>query len=192
MPDDDILAEIGADWKRQTVDHERLRMRVASRQRRTRLHLGVKIAGTIFALFAGGWFVFLGMAEGSLAFGFAGVILLAALPLMVLEVRATRQLTQIGAANSPEGALRAAHDQAVAALRLLWAPRAVAFVLSVSAAGLVILRVLGNVSLTDTVLAGSVWLITALIMWNWQARRARRLRTEISRCDQLLREMRRV
>ncbi len=189
MPHDDILAEIGADWKRQTVDHERLRMRVASRQRRTRLHLGVKIAGTIFALFAGGWFVFLGMTEGSLAFGFAGVILLAALPLMVLEVRATRQLTQIGAANSPEGALRAAHDQAAASLRLLWAPRAVAIVLGLSAAGLVALYVVGSVSLAETALAGSVWLVTAVIVWIWQARRARRLRTEISISQVLLAEM---
>lgn len=192
MPQDDILAEVGADWKRQTVDHERLRVRVASRQRRTRLHLAVKIAGTVFAMFAGCWFVFLGMTEGVLALGFAGAILLAAFPLMVLEVRATRRLTQIGVANSPEGALRAARDQAVASLRLLWAPRAVAIVMGVSTAGLAALHFLSSASLTEAGFAVPVWLVTAVIVWIWQARRARRLRAEISRCEQLLREMRRV
>jgi Flp pilus assembly protein TadB len=190
MPHDDILAEIGADWKLQTIDHERMKARLAKQQRRIRRRLAVKMLGTAVALLAGICFLFLVVTEGTLAFGLAGIILIATLPLMVMEVLATRRLTKISVTNSPEGALHAEREQALASLRLLWAPRAVALAFSIGTGGLIVLHAMGEASRADTIFVAPIWIVTALIAWLWQARRARRLRTQISRCDLLLEEMR--
>jgi len=189
MPHDDILAEIGADWRRQTVDHERLRLRIAQRQRRTRVQLAAKLAGTIVAALAGAWLAFLAVAESSLTFGFAALILIAALPLMVIEILATRRLTLVGTTDTPEGAVRAARDQAAASLRLLWAPRVAALVLGVGAAGLIALHGLEGAEPAELAWAAPIWLVAAVATWWWQAHRAHRLATEISNCDRLLEEL---
>ncbi|MEX0341883.1 MAG: hypothetical protein AB3N06_04795 [Erythrobacter sp.] len=189
MPHDDILAEVGADWKRQTIDHGRLLAHVERRRRRIRLVFAIKVAGAAIALLASIWFIGLALAGEALAFGLAGFILLAALPLMVMELIETRRLTRAGSNIPPEGALHAARDQSMASLRLLWAPRVGAIFLAACALGLVLLHVGGKASAGDAATIAPVWLITALATWLWQSRRGQRLKAEIERCDRMLDEL---
>ena len=192
MPHDDILAEIGADWKRQTVDTDRLQRRVQRRQRRGRLFVAMKVAGALCALLLGCWFVGLALTGEGPIFAFAGGVLLVALPVMVREAIDTQRLTAITTYGSPERTLQTARDQAVAIERLLWAPRAAALLLTVSALGMIALYALDMASLRETAAVAAVWILTAIIAWWWQARRAARLEAEIACCDHLLAELSRA
>lgn len=190
MPPDDILAELSADWKRQTVDHGRLRARTERRRRWTRLALTAKAAATGGALLAGIWFARLALSGEAPAFALAGFVLLAASPLMLMELIGTMRLARIGASDAPEGALRAARAQAVAALHLLWGARAGALLLTASALGLTVLHAAGKATAGEAATIAPVWLVAALIAWLWQARRASRLKAEIAHCDLMLDELR--
>ena len=57
MTNDTLFAELGADWRRQTADLDRLQARTERRRRRTRLALIAKVAATGIALLFGVWFV---------------------------------------------------------------------------------------------------------------------------------------
>ncbi|MBZ6377803.1 hypothetical protein B5C34_03050 [Pacificimonas flava] len=190
MPDDDdILGALRADWQRQTVDTERLYERTQRRQRRTRLLLTGKVAATILALPIALWFLWLAFAGEGSTFALAGGVLLAAFPLMLLELVGLMKLARLGAGASPEGALRAARTQAEAALNLLWSARVAALLLGAGAAGLLGLHLADHATAAGTVPIALVWLGVAGATWLWQARRARQLNAEIQRCDTMLSEL---
>lgn len=189
MAHDDILAELGADWRRQTADLERLHMLTERRRRGGRLALAAKVVGTGIALAAGLWFVRLALSGDPAVFALAGAVLLGALPLMVMEIAGTARLTRAGANETPAEALQSARAQAAAALKLLWASRVAALLLAACATGLVVLYAAGQASARDAASFAPIWAFVALIGWYWQSLRARRLRAEIAHCDLMVEEL---
>ncbi|MDQ8757973.1 hypothetical protein RCO27_17240 [Sphingosinicella sp. LHD-64] len=190
MTNDSFLSDLGADWRRQTADLDRLRARTERQRRRTRLALIAKAAGAAIALLSGVWFVWLAFRGAPTVFALAGIVLLVSLPLMLLELAGTARALRVGHDDTPAGVLRRARDQAVAARQLLWAGRVAALLMAASAAGLAALFVAGRARTEDTLAFVPLWTLVALGGWVWQARRARRLAAEIARCDALLAELR--
>ena len=110
--------------------------RVERRRLRTRLALIAKAAATGIALFSGAWFVWLALKGAPPIFALAGIVLLIALPLMLLELAGMARSLRIGHDDLPAGILRRARDQATKARHLLWLSRAGALLLGASAVGL--------------------------------------------------------
>lgn len=189
MTNDILLSELGADWRRQTADLDRLRRLTERRRRRTRVVLIAKAAGTGIALLSGAWFVWLSLKGAPAIFALAGTVLMVALPLMLLELAGTARSLRIGHDDTPAGVLCRARDQAATARHLLWASRTAALLLAASASGLLALYAAGHVRAEEAVIFAPIWALFALGGWVWQARRSRRLAREIARCDALLAEL---
>lgn len=189
MTNDKLLSELRADWRRQTVDIDRIRRLIEVRRRWIRFGLIVKATGAGIALLSGGWFFWLALTGGAAIFALASIALLVALPLMLLELAGTARSLRIGHDGTPSGVLRRARDQATTARHLLWGSRVAALLLAVSAAGLLALHVAGRAHAEEALVFMLAWAFLALGLWVWQARRGRRLTAEIARCNALLAEL---
>ena len=189
MTNDTLFAELGADWRRQTADLDRLQARTERRRRRTRLALIAKVAATGIALLFGVWFVWRALNGAPALFALAGAVLLVALPLMLLEIAGTARSLRIGHDDTPVGVLRRARDQAATARHLLWCARIASVLLGASAVGLVALYAAGRARAEDALLFAPLWTAFALGGWARQAVRSRRLAAEVARCDALLAEL---
>lgn len=189
MTNDELLAQLGADWRRQTADLNRLRRLIERRRQRTRLALVARTAGTGVALLFGAWFVWLALDGAPAIFALAGIILLVALPLMLLEVAGTARALRLSHDDTPAGVLRRARDQAAMARHLLWGARIAALLLGASAVGLVVLYTMGRARIDEALFFVPLWALIALGGWAWQVRRGRRLAAEVARCDALLAEL---
>jgi hypothetical protein len=189
MTNDTLLSELGADWRRQTADLDRLRRLTERRRQRTRLALIAKAAGAAIASFSGLLFVWLALTGASALFALAGIVLLVSLPLMLLELAGTARSLRIGHDDTPAGVLRRARHQAAASRHLLWGSRASALLLGVTAAGLLALYAAGRASAGEALLFVPIWALFAIAGWVWQSHRGRRLAAEVARCDTLLAEL---
>ena len=189
MTDDTLFSDLGADWRRQTADLDRLRRLIELQRRRTRLVLLARIVGTGVALLFCAWFIWLALNGGPATFALGGFVLLIALPLMLLEVAGTARLLRVGHDDTPAGVLRRASDQAAIARHLLWGTRVAAVLLGASAAGLLALYATGRASVRQALILAPIWALVALAGWAWQAHRARRLAAEIDQCEVLLTEL---
>jgi len=189
MTNDTLLSELGADWRRQTTDLDRLRKLTERRRLRTRLALIGKAAGTAVAFLSGLWFVWLALTGAPALFALAGIVLLVSLPLMLLELAGTARSLRIGYDDTPVGMLRRARHQAAASRHLLWGSRASALLLGATAAGLLALFAAGSASAEEALIFAPTWALFAIAGWAWQSHRARRLAAEIAGCDALLAEL---
>lgn len=189
MADDGLFTSLGADWRRQTADLDRVRRSIEARRRRTRLVLLARIAGTGAALLSCAWFIRLALSGGPATFALGAIVLVIALPLMLLEVAGTARLLRVGHDDAPAGVLRRARDQATLARHLLWGTRAAALLLGASAAGLLGLYAAGRAGERQVLIITPIWLLLALALWGWQVYRGRRLAAEIERCEVLLAEL---
>lgn len=188
MTNDPLFARIGADWRRQTVDLDRIRRLTERRRQRMLLALIAKAAGVGIALLASAWFIWLALRGAPSIFGLAGIILLIALPLMLLELAGTRRVLDLGRDDTPVGILHRMRNQATMARQLLWCNRLAALLLTLSAVALLGLYGAGRARMEETLIFAPIWLLFALAGWAWQMRQARRLDDEIARCDAFLAE----
>lgn len=189
MTTDPFLSEIGADWRRQTVDLDRLHSAIDRRRRLTRLALIIKAAGTGIALLCGAWFVRLALGGAPAIFALAGIVLLVSLPLMLIDLAGTARSLRLGDDDTPAGVLRRARNQAAMARHLLWGHRAAALLLGACALGLLGLYATGRARAEEAIVMVPLWALLASGGWLWQLHRARHLASEIARCDRLLAEL---
>jgi hypothetical protein len=188
MTDDSFLAELGADWRRQNTTVDRLNVHIRKRLLRTRMALAAKLLGLIVALVAACWFVWLALHGAPAIFVLAGIVMLVALPLMILEIVGTARALKVGQSDTPSLVLMRVREQAAAARQLLWGAKASAVLLAASALTLLLLYWLGKARDEEAILFVPLWGFFALGLWLWQAHRSRLLSAEIAHCDVLLDE----
>lgn len=189
MNHDPLLAELGDDWRRQTVDLARLNQLTDRRLRLGRLVLLGKMVVTLIALLSGIWYLWVAFGGGRASQMVAGIVMLVALPLMLLELRSTAGALRIVPGDTPIDIARRARDQATAAHRLLWGCRVASALLAAGAAALVMLYAFGRASAGEAFGFGALWLGAAILGWLWQRRRAVTLSGRIRRSEQLLDEL---
>lgn len=189
MTDDKLLRELGAKWRSQTVDIGRIQAMVERRMRRTRQMLIARSAATIVVVAAMLYFLALAFHGDRPLFALAGIVLLVASPLMVLEALATARALQVNASNTAEEVLCGAIAQAEKTKRLLWGARASSILLAISASGLIVLNMAGLATTEELLIFAPFWGLAALAGWFWQGHRAVQLDGEIARCKELLRQL---
>lgn len=190
MTDDGFLDELRADWRRQTVDLDRIAALTARRRRVFRLVLVWKLVATILALLCAIWFAWMTFAAGHAVFALGAVAMVVAVPLLLFEYLEARRSLTTDSDDTPVGVLRTACRQVETSRRLLWGTRMGALLLAFCAAAVVGLFMAGAATRGDITFLTPVWGGTALLMWGWQAWRGGRLTAEAGRCQRLLAEYR--
>lgn len=185
MTNDDFLAELRSDWKRQPIDVDGLAERVAARQRRVglaRAYNGFSAVGMATLVIA---FGIAAIRSGQALYGVATLAFLLGAPAALFEMLDLRRASRLRYDASPAGLLRQARDQAVSARRQLRGCR-IAALLLVGAGLAAWALVPAGLADRDTVLTITlVWAGTALVSWLWQYWRDRRLVAEIAGYDRL-------
>jgi hypothetical protein len=189
MTNDDFLAGLRADWRRQPIDIGGLAARVERRRRRARLallwHLVSLIAFLAFAVvFAIGF-----VRTGEALFGLAALAFAMAAPGGLFEILDARRTARVRYDDTPGGVLRQARDQAEAARVQLRGCRWAALLLAGAGLAAIALAWAGWAEADTALLIAVAWMGAAAVAWLWQLWRNRRLNREIARCAALLSEL---
>lgn len=188
MTNDDFLDALRDDWRHQGVDLARIRRLTERRRRAVLVSLGSKLGGAALSLLFGAWFAWRAAVEGDAVYAVGALAMFVALPLMLIDYAAARRLTRIGHEDTPAGLIVHARDQAEGTRRLLRGCRVAATILLLSAGAVLLLAAAGRAAPAVALAIASVWSVTALGLWLWQAHRGRRLAAEAALCDALLAE----
>jgi hypothetical protein len=183
------LADLGADWRRQTMDIDRVRRLAGRRRRQVRISMLGKLVGAAAALAFGVYYVWRTLSGGPIVYGLSAILLFIACPLILLEYAGARRRLAIDHGDTPQGVLRRARQEAALQRRLLWSCRAAALLLGAGVLGMAGLAAAGLVPRGQALSTIPVWAVTAFGIWLWQARKGERLAAEAGRCDALLAEL---
>lgn len=189
MTNDDFLAALRADWRRQHVDVSGLAARVAARQRRA----GLVMAGNVFAVATMTTFALIfgsfAIREGNALFGVAAIAFLLAAPAILSEMLDFRRASRLRYEDNPAGVLRQARDQALFSRRRLRGARIAAWLL-IGADLAAWALVPAGLADRDTVLTITLgWAAAAALSWAWQHWRDRQLIETIAGYDRLQAEL---
>ena len=188
MTNDDFLATLRADWRRQPIDVEGLAARVERRRRRARLAMAGNIgAAILFVVLAAAFSVAMLRSEEPL-YGLAAAAFILGAPMLLFEIMEIRRAASVRYADSPAGLLRQARDQAESARRRLLGCRWAIWVLVGSAVLAWLLVAAGLAGIEESLFITAAWIAAALTAWLWQSWRGHRLAGETARYDALLAE----
>src|SRR3990170_6914068 len=105
MPTDDFLQSLRADWRRPTVDLDRMRRLTKRRQRLAKWSRALNLVGVGAALLLGGWFAYRAATGDDPILVVAAAAFFIALPIILLEYVETRRDLQLRYDDSPRGVL---------------------------------------------------------------------------------------
>ncbi len=185
MTNDDFLASLRADWRRQAINVSNLAARVEARRRRAGLVMACNIVGVaVLAAFAL-VFGYLAIRYADALYGVAGFAFLFAVPPTLFELLDFGRARRLRYDDSPAGVLRQARDQAIFARRQLRSARIAALLLTHAgfAAWALVLAGLAHRETVVPITLG--WAAAAMLTWLWQHWRDGRLVTEIAGYDRL-------
>ena len=186
MSGDDFLDALRADWRRPSVDLERMRRLTARRQR---LQSVVRALTPVGALACGLLGLLLGwqaVTSGEAVLAVGAAALLIAAPLLLVELTEIRRASRIRYDDTPRGVLEQAAEQIHYARKALRGYRWSASILAAAAVIVVAIRLAGWSSDPAAFPIAATWIAVAALTWAAQVWRAGRLAREAQRCEQLL------
>ena len=189
MMHDDFLAELRADWRRPTVDLERMRRLSERRRRLAVLYDLLSLAGTLGVAPLALWFAWRAFSQADPITAVGAVALLVAAPLLVLEYVERRRERRIRYDDTPRGVLLQARDQARFAQRQLRGCRWTAIILGLAALAVLLIAWSGRASFEVAIPIAGSWGLAAALLWLWQMWRAARVAREARYCERLLSEL---
>ncbi len=190
MPTDDFLQSLRADWRRPAIDVDRLCRLTKRRQRLAGRSRALNLAGVGAALLFCGWFGYNAAAGGDPVMAVAAAAFFVSLPIILLDYAESRRDLRVRYDDSPRGVLLQARQHLDWSRRFLRGCRWSAAILAASAAAVLLLIAGGLTQVRPSLLIAAVWAGTAVLVWLWQAWRARRLAAEAEACNGLLAELR--
>jgi hypothetical protein len=189
MSGDDFLDALRADWRRPSVDLERMRRLTARRQRLQSLVRTLTPVGALACGLLGIWLGWRAATTGEAIFWVSAAALLVAAPLLLIELAEARRASRIRFDDTPRGVLEQAGQQVLYACKALRGYRWSASILAAAAVIVAVLRLAGWSSDPAAYAIALTWIVVAGLAWAVQVWRAGRLAREAERCERLLAEL---
>ena len=187
--DDDFFAELRADWRRPSVDLERLRRQNQRRRRLAAFYDLLSLVGALGIAPLALWFAWRAIDALDPISAVGALALLVAAPLMVLEFVELRRARRIRYDDTPRGVLLQARDQALHARRQMRGCRWTAAILGLAALAVLLIALSGNASFAAVLPIAGAWGFAAVSLWAWQMLKSARAEREAEICEALLREL---
>ena len=184
--DDDFFAELRADWRRPSVDLERLRRQNQRRRRLAAFYDLLSLVGALGVAPLALWFAWRAIVALDPISAVGALALLVAAPLMVLEYVELRRARRIRYDDTPRGVLLQARDQALHARRQMRGCRWTAAILGLAALAVLLIALSGNASFAAVLPIAGAWGFAAVSLWAWQILKSARAEREAEICEVLL------
>jgi hypothetical protein len=186
--DDNFLAEVRGEWRRDHIDADAMALRFSRHRRATQRRLLLVLVGgaLIFACLI--WLGLLALTQKDAAVAVAALAFAAALPLMVAAIFVIRRDLATRYQKTQLGLLLQTRDSVAAMRRALRDARLCAVILLTATAALALCAFLGLTASQAVVVPAAAWLTTAVGVWLWQAWRSRRLALEAARCERMIQD----
>jgi len=189
MTTDDFLDSLRDDWRRPAVDLDRIRRRTERRRRFDAVYRPLGLAGCIGTILFGIWFGWIAIMQQDAVAAVGAIAFLVSAPLLLIEYRETLRDSRIRYDESARGVLLQAAHQLARTRRMLRGCRWSATILGVAALIVLAIAVVGPSADPGALPIAATWGGVAILVWSWQAWRARGFEREAEHGNRLLAEL---